>query len=591
VIASLEARQIRSGVGDGWVVAAAASAVAGAYLSVTLSPGLAVGVVAVLSFRSFRVAAVVGCLFLAGTLADRSLAGLTPPDPREIIGVVSLVSDPEWVGGAVRVDVRFEGRRYETWARGSPAYLIEDMLSGEQVVLTGEIQPFDDEWLPRRARHVVGQLDVESADTARQASGLAGIANSLRRSLADGAVSLSHRDRVLLSGFSVGDDRQQLPQVTDDFRAAGLTHLTAVSGQNVAFVLALLGPLLRSLGPRGRIVVTMLVLVQFGLITRWEPSVMRAVAMAMAASVGQLFEGKTSGIRALAFVVVALVMIDPMLVYSVGFTLSVMASMGIALWATRLGERLPGPRWVREPLALTLAAQAAVAPILVTTFGSMPLVSVPANMAAGPMSGPLMAWGLVVGPAAGLMPAGLAAVAHVPTRLLAGYVAGVARTAAAVRAPNLDMWGLVILVVCLTIGWLIGSHFRWLLPLVAVGLLWIYAPGDGFDVRGADLIRSEGRTALVIDQPSAERLLSGVRRARLDRIDVVVLASSSSRARAALASLRTRHQVDLVLAARPADGAVRVREPTEIGIGQVVLSVSPRGSRLDVKIGPAGRSP
>jgi len=591
VTGTLEARPVRSGVADGWIVAGAVAAAAGAYLSVTVSPGVAVAVVAVVSVRSIRVAAVLGCLLIAGTLADRSIAGLTPPDHRDIAGMVSLVSDPEWVGGAVRVDVRFDGRRYETWARGSAAYVIEDMLSGETVTVTGGVAPFDDEWLPRRARHVVGQLDIESARGPQRASGLAGVANSLRRSLVRGAFSLSQRDRVLLSGFSVGDDRQQLPQVTDDFRAAGLTHLTAVSGQNVAFVLLLIGPLLRNLGPRGRVIVTTLILVQFGLITRWEPSVMRAVAMAMAASVGQLFEGKMSGIRALGLVVIALILIDPMLVHSVGFTLSVMASVGIALWSTRLANRLPGPRWVREPLALTLSAQAAVAPILVTTFGSMPVVSVPANMAAGPVSGPLMVWGLVVGPVAGLMPAGLATVVHVPTRVLAGYVAGVARIAAGTRAPSLDLVMLIVVVTSVAVGLAIGRHFRWLLPVVAIVFVWAYAPGDGFDVRGANLVGSEGQTVLVIDQPSAERLLSGVRRARVDRIDAVVMASSSSRARAALAALQTRHVVGLVVAARPVDGAVRIRETTEIEIGRVIVTLSPRGSRLDVEFAATGPSP
>ena len=146
------------------------------------------------------------------------------------------------------------------------------------------------------------------------------------------------------------------------------------------------------------------------------------------------------------------------------------------------------------------------------------MVSGPANMAAGPVSGPLMAWGLVAGPVAGLMPSGLAAVVHVPTRLLAGYVAGVARLAAGVRAPSLDLAMLAVVVLSVAIGWLLGSHLQWILPIVAVGFVWAYAPGEEFDVRGADLVGSEERTVLVIDQPSAERLLSGLRRSEERRV-------------------------------------------------------------------------
>ena len=59
-------------------------------------------------------------------------------------------------------------------------------------------------------------------------------------------------DRALLAGFLLGDTRGVPEALTEQFRAAGLTHLTAVSGENVAFVLALFAPLLRRLGLRGR---------------------------------------------------------------------------------------------------------------------------------------------------------------------------------------------------------------------------------------------------------------------------------------------------------------------------------------------------
>lgn len=457
------------------MVGAACAAAGGAYFVVTPQPAI-VGIALIcLAARSVRLAVLLAILVCAGVLAGRSIAGLTPLVEREVTGRVSLVADPEWVAGAMRVDVRLEGRRYEAWARGTPAFVLESMLSGESLEVAATVRPFDDEWLPRRARHVVGQLDIDVAWNAAGATGMAGFANSLRRSVVAGAQSLSQRDRVLLAGFSVGDDRQQLPEVTDDFRAAGLTHLTAVSGQNVAFVLLPFGPLLRRLSPRGRAVVTVMVLVQFGLITRWEPSVMRAITLAVAASIGQLYEGTTSGLRMLGFVVTLLILVDPMLVHSVGFTLSVMASVGIALFSAPLGRRLPGPRWIAEPLALTMAAQLGVASILVATFGSIPLVSIPANMAAGPASGPLMAWGLAIGPVAGQLPDVVAAVVHIPTRLLTGYVALVARASSAVDGPELGVAALVFLGIVAVVVWLLRGQMRWWVLVMALALCWIFA--------------------------------------------------------------------------------------------------------------------
>ena len=59
------------------------------------------------------------------------------------------------------------------------------------------------------------------------------IANSLRRTIESGARSLARDERALFTGLVYGDDRAQSPLTADDFDAAGLTHLLAVSGQNV----------------------------------------------------------------------------------------------------------------------------------------------------------------------------------------------------------------------------------------------------------------------------------------------------------------------------------------------------------------------
>ncbi|MCX7621328.1 MAG: ComEC/Rec2 family competence protein [Acidimicrobiales bacterium] len=95
---------------------------------------------------------------------------------------------------------------------------------------------------------------------------------------------------------------------------------------------------------------------------------------------------------------------------------------------------LRGPAWLRDSLAVTIAAQVGVAPVLVTVFGGIPLVSVPANVLAGPAAGPLMVYGLVGGVVAGIAEAAgsesLAAVVHLPTRALLWWVSAVARAGA-----------------------------------------------------------------------------------------------------------------------------------------------------------------
>ena len=87
-------------------------------------------------------------------------------------------------------------------------------------------------------------------------------------------------------------------------------------------------------------------------------------------------------------------------------------------------------------MGTTLAAQVGVLPVLVPVFGSLPLVSVPANLFAVPLAGPLTIWGLIAGAVSGLLAGPAPRIAHalqVPTLVLADGVLGIA--AAAARVP------------------------------------------------------------------------------------------------------------------------------------------------------------
>jgi competence protein ComEC len=270
-------------------------------------------------------------------------------------------------------------------------------------------------------------VELRAFDPAR--SPLHRTANFLRARVLAGGRHLAPTERALMAGFLLGDTRELPRDVEEQFRAAGLTHLLAVSGANVAFVLALVRPVLRRLPLRAQLVAGLTVLVVFGTMTRWEPSVLRACAMA-ACSMTALYLGRpTAGIRVLALAVVVLVLADPFLVHSIGFLLSCGASAGIAVLAPAITARVPGPHWLREPLGVTLAAQIGVAPVLIPVFGSVPLAALPANLVAGPIAGPLTVLGLATGVAGGVVESwwpSLAALLQAPTALLARAMLGVA---------------------------------------------------------------------------------------------------------------------------------------------------------------------
>ena len=93
----------------------------------------------------------------------------------------------------------------------------------------------------------------------------------------------------------------------------------AVSGENVAFVLILAGPLLRRLPRFGRLAAGIVVLVVFGTMTRWEPSVLRACAMAACSLLALSLGRPTAGLRALALAAIVLLLADPIILHTVFF--------------------------------------------------------------------------------------------------------------------------------------------------------------------------------------------------------------------------------------------------------------------------------
>jgi competence protein ComEC len=418
-------------VSDAAAVALAMAVVAGAWWAAPVPRWLAVLVV-VMAFAARRAWLLVGGAgLLASSLAVAAWAGLHPPPAASvdsIEGVGVLVGDPAERFGAVQVDVRLGGRRVEAWARGEAARQLRPRLAGEQVRLRGRLRAPSAgarRWFA--TRHLAARMEVDHVGGWAEASPAFRAANAVRRRLDRGARPLEDDQRSLLLGVVLGDDRDQSDALTAAFRASGLSHLLAVSGQNVAYTLALAGPLLRPLGLRSRLVATFAILVFFALLTRWEPSVLRAGAMAALACTAATMGRPSTRIRLLALAVAAVVLIDPLLVHAVGFQLSVGATLGITLLTGPLLARLRGPRWLAEALAVTIAAQVGVAPVALPAFGAIPLASLPANVLAVPVAAPLTAWGLTGGLLAGLVGAPFDEVLHLPTRVLTWWLAGVAR--------------------------------------------------------------------------------------------------------------------------------------------------------------------
>jgi competence protein ComEC len=586
---------------DRAAIALAVAAATGAWWSgpVPVGAGLAAVGVTLLVRRPWL--AVPAVLLLAAGLGHRAWQDVDDPGPRRFEGEVTITRDPRDVDGALTLEVKAGSRRMEAWARGRAASSLRDRLAGERVAVIARVQPLGDKpWLTRR--HVVGRMVIEVVHGHTEGALPTRAANAFRRLLGRGAASMPQVPRSLFGGFVLGDVREQPLETADDFRASGLTHLLAVSGQNVAFVLAAVSPVVARLRPGGRWATTVGVLAFFALVTRFEPSVLRATAMAGLATSASVLGRRSTSIRLLALAVAGLVLVDPFLVGSVAFGLSVAASAGIILLARPLAERIPGPPALVRPLAVTLAAQAGVAPVLIPVFGGLPVASIPANVLVEPVAGFVMTWGLTAGAIAGALGGPLAEVLHVPTRAALWWVASVARWGAdlplgelgpagaglatvagaafvAARRRQRPLLAAVAAMACVGVlaapGWQLRSRPRHPVALDHVGEAWFGTTSRGDDV-----------TIVVLDTDvHARRMLEPVRRAGVRRIDLVVCPDGSARTGRALSVLRRRVPVTVVWA--PPDHRVARAETPITGehvVGDLVLAVRAVEPALEVEI-------
>lgn len=531
----------------------------------------------------------------ASVLGSRSLDGLRPPERQTVDATVVLTSDPETTAdGRLRFDARWQGRRVLAEVRAPAAIAaLEHRLAGDRAVVRGVVSPFERRRDWATARHLAAELEVQSVHAVGGGAPHAAAANGFRRLLERGAATLTDRHRALLAGLTLGDDRAQPPELSADFRAAGLTHLLAVSGQNVLFLLVVVSPVLRRLRLWPRFVVALAVVAAFALVTRFEPSVVRASVVAGVALWAATTGRPSGGVRHLALAVTGLLLVDPLLTRSVGFRLSVAACIGVLTLAPPIVQRLPGPRWFRETLGVTAGAQLAVAPVLVPTFGAMPLAALPANVAAGPLAGALMVWGVTAGVVAGVVGGPVAWLLHLPSALGLAVLERIAAVGASLPLGYVDLRHVLVLAVA-TVLWHLGGVRTRVAAAVLVAAV-LVAPLGAAPERGpveagwAATVWTDGLVAVVdLDTgASAVEVLDVLRRRRVHVVGLLVVRSPRPELAAVVDAISARVRVWVVLApaSSPVGDAVTPRPGFRSRVGGFVVDVAAVEPVLAARIG------
>jgi competence protein ComEC len=328
---------------------------------------------------------------------------------------------------------------------------------------------------------------------------------------------MPEREAALARGFVLGEDEGVDGLTEEDFRRAGLSHLLAVSGQNVTLLALLAMPLLGAFGIplRERLLWMLALIAVYVPVAGAGPSIQRAGVMGALGLLATLGGRRTSRLYALALAALVTLAIDPGVAGDVGWQLSFAAVLGILLLAAPLRERiesiLGGGRWRRaftEGAAVTVAATLATAPLIAFHFETISTTTLAANLLALPAVAPAM-W-------LGMCGAGLAQLPGAPLEplnglnaLLLAYIAQVAERCAAPRWAELrvDLDGTELLLAYLGLGLALLVCRHWPRAVLAVGAVsiayWLPLPSLG----GAPANPLYGLRVVVLDVGQGDAIL------------------------------------------------------------------------------------
>lgn len=376
-----------------------------------------------------------------------------------------------------------------------------------------------------------------------------GVAGRIRAGLRAASAGLPADTAGLLPGLVIGDTSRLSPALRQDFQTTGMTHLVAVSGANVAIVLAAVLVLARwlRLGPRAGPAAAGLALAGFVVLARPSASVLRAAAMGLVIVLALGTGRARAALPALAAAVLGLLLVEPALSRSVGFALSVAATAGLLVLAPPMRQwfarRLPG--WLADAIAIPLAAQCACAPLIAAISAQVSLVAVPANLLAAPAVVPATLFGVLTALAApwcpplgralaqlaGVPAGGIVAVAHLGAGLPGAAVSWPGgRTGAALLAA-------ASLVVAITGGNAVGRRLLATIlasALLTVAVVRVVAPGwppPGWQLVACDVgqgdalvLSAGGGAAVVVDAgPDPELVDRCLHDLRIRSVPLVIL--------------------------------------------------------------------
>ncbi|RCX16635.1 competence protein ComEC [Anaerobacterium chartisolvens] len=212
--------------------------------------------------------------------------------------------------------------------------------------------------------------------------------------------TLPRQQAGLLAGILIGYREGLSEDVERAFSDAGLTHIMAVSGANIVFIIIPLAFIFKKLRIKSTIanIIIIIALVFFVFITGFSPSVVRAVIMAVIFLAGRIAMRESDAAASISLAGILMLLFNPYTLFDVGFQLSFGATLSLMLFHKSIKKWVDSkyiPEFLKEVFAGTLAAQAGVLPITAFYFNKVSVISIISNILVVPLTGIITVVGFI----------------------------------------------------------------------------------------------------------------------------------------------------------------------------------------------------
>lgn len=220
---------------------------------------------------------------------------------------------------------------------------------------------------------------------------------------------------AIFTGLILGDTSKVEEEVNDDFKIANISHVLAISGMHITYIVMGIELLLkRGIGKRKTRIITIIILVMYMFITGFTPSVVRASIMGIIMLISKLIHRKNDIWTSISLSLLILLIYNPFLILNVGLQLSYLGTIGIVCFnknvynfLRKLKIRNKKIRYkinrkfillmdkIKEMLSVTLSAQIVILPILLFNFNILGIYFFISNILVSIIIGPIIIVGFV----------------------------------------------------------------------------------------------------------------------------------------------------------------------------------------------------